>query len=74
MNSFAKVCPMSLMSLSGVAWWTCMQNVGALRMLGECFNKMPSPNVSLLERYHIRTCEMQARAEGTRALLEQSCS
>jgi hypothetical protein len=23
-------------SLWGVAWWTCMQTVGALRMLGKC--------------------------------------
>jgi len=26
----------NLMSLWGIAWWTCMQNVGTLRMLGEC--------------------------------------
>ncbi len=26
----------SLMSLWGIAWWTCMQNVGTWRMLGEC--------------------------------------
>jgi len=24
------------MSLCAIAWLTCMQNVGALRMLGEC--------------------------------------
>jgi hypothetical protein len=35
MNSLFKVVE-SLKSLWRVAWLTCMQNVGALRMLGKC--------------------------------------
>jgi hypothetical protein len=34
-NSSFKVVT-SPMSLCARAWWTCMQNVGALKMLGEC--------------------------------------
>jgi hypothetical protein len=29
------------MSLWGVTWWTCMQNVGTLKDVGGVFNKMP---------------------------------
>jgi hypothetical protein len=28
------------MSLWGVVWWTCMQNLGAWKMLGECSTRI----------------------------------
>jgi hypothetical protein len=43
MNSSFKVVA-GLMPLWGVAWWTCMQNVG-IEDTWRVFNNMPSPNV-----------------------------
>jgi hypothetical protein len=46
-----------------------MKNVGALKMLGECPTRCHLQMWSLLGCQHIRTCEVQARAEGTGVIL-----
>jgi hypothetical protein len=48
--------------LLGTALLICMQNVGALRMLGQCSTRCPAW-CGLLECYNIGTCEMCTRAE-----------
>jgi hypothetical protein len=56
----------SLMSLHrGVAWFTCMQNEGALRMLGKCSTKCHLKMHGLLDHHDIGTYEMLARSEVT---------
>jgi hypothetical protein len=56
-----------LMSLLGVAWLTCMPNVGAWRMPTECSTKRESQNVHL-ECNDFGTCEMWTSAEGTETI------
>jgi len=46
-----------------------MKNVGELKMLGECSTRCHLQMWSLLGCYHIRTCEIQARAKDTGAIL-----
>jgi hypothetical protein len=50
----------------GMAWLTCMQNVGALRMIRECSKD------AILKCHYIGTCEMWARAEGTGTVFVKS--
>jgi hypothetical protein len=33
----------------GVVWWTCMQNLGAWKMLGECSTRISMNNLLSLE-------------------------
>jgi hypothetical protein len=55
----------SLMSLRGVAWLACMQNVGTLMILGECSTRCHLETCGDLNCHDIGTCEMKANAEGT---------
>ncbi len=59
----------NLMSLWGVAWLTCMQNVGAPRMLREVQQDAVSKCGHLECHGPIWTSEMPARAEGTGTIL-----
>jgi len=48
----------------GITWSTCMQNVGAQRMLGSV-QQDAILRCDYLEHHEIRTCELWSRAEGT---------
>jgi hypothetical protein len=53
----------SLMSLWGVAWLACMQNVGTLMILGECSTRCHLETCGDLNCHDIGTCEMQKALE-----------
>jgi hypothetical protein len=52
----------SLISLWGVAWLACMQNVGTLMILGECSTRRHLETSGDLNCHDIGTCEMKANA------------
>jgi pentatricopeptide repeat protein len=63
----------SLLSLSGVAWWTCMQSVGALRMFQECFNKMPYSQDVVTWTAILGGCVMHGHGKEALKHFEQVC-
>ncbi len=50
------------MSLWGIVWWKCMQNVGAWRMLG-CVQLDAISRCGHLDCHDSRTCEMGSRVK-----------
>jgi hypothetical protein len=48
MNNSFKVVINSIF-LCAIAWWTCMQNLGAWKMLGDCSTRMSMNNLLSLE-------------------------